>query len=132
MVKGGTIMIAASGGGSLREYLASLARVRALAPRRVYPGHGPIVEDAAAIIDEYVAHRAARERQVAGLLAQAPATTDALVSAIYPDLDPALSGAARETVLAHLQKLEEEGRAHKAGNLWSAGQFGFQSDERQR
>ena len=118
MVKGGTVMIAASSGGNLREYLGSLARVRALAPLRVYPGHGQIIDDALALVDEYVAHRAARERQVIALLERGPASVDALVSAIYPDLDPALSGAARETVLAHLAKLREERRASEAGGLW--------------
>lgn len=109
MVRGGTVMIAASSGGSLREYLASLARVRALAPRRVYPGHGPIIDDPIQLIDEYVAHRHAREAQVRAAIERGVRSIDALVAAIYPDLDPALAGAARETVLAHLHKLEEEG-----------------------
>ncbi|MDQ3172045.1 MAG: MBL fold metallo-hydrolase [Acidobacteriota bacterium] len=118
MVKGSTIMIAASSGGSLREYLASLARVRALSPARVYPGHGPVIEDGIAVIDEYVAHREARERQVVGLLGRGPSTVAGIAGAIYPDLDPALSGAARETVLAHLVKLGEEGRASERGGVW--------------
>jgi glyoxylase-like metal-dependent hydrolase (beta-lactamase superfamily II) len=111
LVAGGTIMIVASDGGSLREYLSSLARVRALGPARVYPGHGPIITDAPALIDAYVAHRAAREREVIAVIARGPAGVDAIVSAIYPELDPALRGAARETVRAHLVKLEEDGRA---------------------
>lgn len=118
MVKGGTIMIAASSGGSLREYLASLARVRALSPARVYPGHGPVIEDGIAIIDEYVAHREGRERQVLALLERGASTVGAIAAAIYPDLDPALSGAAHETVLAHLVKLEEEGKAVARGDRW--------------
>ena len=118
MLEGGTIMIAASSGGSLREYLTSLARVRALAPARVYPGHGPIIEDAVALIDEYVAHRETRERQIVDLLGRGSSTIDAMVAAIYPGLDPALSGAARETVLAHLVKLEEEGRASAGEEVW--------------
>ena len=118
MVRGSTIMIAASSGGSLREYLASLARVRALSPARVFPGHGPIIEDAVALIDEYVAHRETREGQVVELLGRGPSTVAAIVAAIYPELDPALSGAARETVLAHLVKLEEEGRASAREGVW--------------
>jgi len=109
LVQGGTIMIAASSGGNLRQYLDSLARVRALDPARVYPGHGPVIDDAAGLIDEYVAHRRAREEQVRGILARGGAGIDAMVAEIYPGLDPAVRGAARETVLAHLLKLEEEG-----------------------
>ena len=110
LVAGGTVMIAASSGGNLREYLASLARVRALDPVRVYPGHGPVIDEPAALIDHYVEHRRAREAQIVEALAGGAGTPEAIVAAVYPGLDPALTGAARETVLAHLQKLREEGR----------------------
>lgn len=119
LVAGGTIMIAASSGGNLRQYLDSLARVRALAPARVYPGHGPIIDDAVSIVDEYIAHRLMRESQVMAALDRGPASVAALAGAIYPDLLPALQGAARETVLAHLVKLEEDGRARRDGETWT-------------
>lgn len=119
LVAGGTIMIATSSGGSLRAYLDSLARVRALAPVRIYPGHGPVIDDGVALIDEYVAHRHAREQQVVDALEHGPADVAALVAAIYPQLAPALEGAARETILAHLVKLEEEGRARRDGTQWA-------------
>ncbi|MBA3948583.1 MAG: MBL fold metallo-hydrolase, partial [Acidobacteria bacterium] len=38
---------------------------------------------------------------------------------IYPALLPALQGAARETVLAHLVKLGEDGRARRDGEAWT-------------
>lgn len=110
LVSGGTIMIAASGGGSLRAYLASLAAVRALDPVRVYPGHGPVIDEPAVLIDQYIEHRQAREAQVLSALERGAADPDEIVRLVYPDLNPALVGAARETVLAHLQKLDEEGR----------------------
>lgn len=113
LAKGGTVMIAASSGGNLREYLASLRKVRDLGPARVYPGHGPVIEDAIALIDEYVAHRNQREAQIREALASGAATPEEIVAAVYPGLDPALAGAARETVLAHLQKLDEEARSRR-------------------
>jgi glyoxylase-like metal-dependent hydrolase (beta-lactamase superfamily II) len=119
LVRGGTVMIAASSGGSLREYLASLARVRALAPVRAYPGHGPVIDEPAALIDEYIAHRRAREQQMLDALRGGAPTVDALVTAIYPDLADALRDAARETVRAHLHKLEEEGVAAERAGEWS-------------
>jgi glyoxylase-like metal-dependent hydrolase (beta-lactamase superfamily II) len=61
---GGTIVIPASKGGNLRDYLASLRRVRDLAPRRLLPGHGPVIDSPSAIIDEYIAHREQREQQI--------------------------------------------------------------------
>ena len=61
---GGTVVIQATRGGDLAAYLRSLDVVRRLAPRRLFPGHGPIIEDPAALIDEYVQHRAARDEQM--------------------------------------------------------------------
>jgi hydroxyacylglutathione hydrolase len=119
LVRVGTVMIAASSGGSLRDYLDSLARVRALDPIRVYPGHGPVIDEPRALIDEYVAHRHAREQQVLETLAQGPSRVDGLVDAIYPELASSLRAAARETVLAHLRKLDDEGRAGERGGVWS-------------
>jgi len=119
LVSGGSVMIAGSSGGSLRHYLASLARARALAPARVYPGHGPIIDDPLALIDQYVAHRLDREAQVLSVLERGASTIDGLVRAIYPDLARALASAAADTLLAHLQKLADEGRVSERGGVWS-------------
>ena len=119
LVSGGTVMIAASSGGNLRDYLESLARVRELDPARVYPGHGPVIDDPARLIDQYLAHRQDRERQVLEALRSAPSTIDALIDVVYPALNPALRPAARETMLAHLRKLEDENRARESNGAWS-------------
>lgn len=104
---GGTIVIPASRGGSLRAYLDSLQRIRALRPARLLPAHGPVVEDPLKLIDEYVAHRAARQRQIVEAMEEGCTHTDDLVARIYPDLSPSLRGAAEETVRAHLALLAE-------------------------
>jgi glyoxylase-like metal-dependent hydrolase (beta-lactamase superfamily II) len=104
---GGTVVIPASRGGSLREYLASLERIRALQPRRLLPAHGPVVTDPQGLIDEYLAHRAARERQIVEALKDDCTRVEDLVARIYPDLSPSLRGAAEETVRAHLVKLRD-------------------------
>jgi glyoxylase-like metal-dependent hydrolase (beta-lactamase superfamily II) len=101
---GGTIVIPASKGGDLAQYLDSLRRVRALEPRRLLPGHGPIVNDPAALIDEYLAHRAERDRQVREALADGCTTPEAIAARIYGDLPEALMPAALETVRAHLRE----------------------------
>jgi glyoxylase-like metal-dependent hydrolase (beta-lactamase superfamily II) len=106
---GGSIVIPARKGGNLREYLASLRRVRDLAPRRLLPGHGPIVEDPIALIDEYLAHREERERQILDAIASGARTPDAIVERVYVGLSDPLKRAAAETVEAHLQKLREDG-----------------------
>lgn len=109
--RGGTIVIPASKGGDLRAYLDSLRRVRDLNPRRLLPGHGPIVGDPIALIDEYIAHRAQREQQILKAILEGARTVPDIVRRVYPALPPSLSEAAAESVRAHLHKLRDEGRA---------------------
>jgi hydroxyacylglutathione hydrolase len=107
---GGTIVIPASKGGDLQQYLASLQRLRELRPRRLLPGHGPAIDDPVAVIDSYVAHRAARERQILDAIAAGCTTPEAIVPRVYGALPPLLVAAAADSVLAHLVKLRREGR----------------------
>jgi glyoxylase-like metal-dependent hydrolase (beta-lactamase superfamily II) len=113
----GTIVIPASQGGRLADYLASLRRVRDVRPRRLLPGHGPVVDDPAALIEEYLKHRADREKQILAALRAGCTTIDEVVARVYGSLPPALLSAAGESVLAHLLKLEEEGRVNRDGIL---------------
>ena len=96
--------------GHMGDYLASLAKLRALAPERIYPAHGPMRDDAVSLIDEYIAHRLKRERQVLDAIAAGARSLPAMRERIYPDLDPRLHAAAEIQLRAHLIKLEEEGR----------------------
>jgi glyoxylase-like metal-dependent hydrolase (beta-lactamase superfamily II) len=107
---GGSVVIPAGKGGNLRDYLASLQRIRELSPRRLLPGHGPIIDDPIALIDKYVAHRAQRERQILDAMAAGARTPEEIVERVYTGLSPVLKRAAAQTVAAHLQKLKEEDR----------------------
>lgn len=109
--EGGTIVIPARKGGDLRAYLASLKLVRDLGPRRLLPGHGPIVERPAALIDEYIAHRQKREQQILQAMLEGARTVDEIVRRVYPALPASLGSAAADSVRAHLVKLRDEGRA---------------------
>jgi glyoxylase-like metal-dependent hydrolase (beta-lactamase superfamily II) len=104
----GTSMIAPPDGDMI-AYLASLRRLRALELAAIFPGHGPPVSDPAGLLDEYLAHRLMRERQILDALEDGPAAVDVLVPRLYTGLDPALTWAAALTVQAHLAKLEVEG-----------------------
>jgi len=117
-VKGTTIYIPPSIGGDLSDYLASLERVRALAPTRLLPAHGPPIENPDRVLSTYIAHRLERERQIAGVVSGGTSSLDAIVGSIYGGLDPALLPMAKETVLAHLIKLERDGRARRDGDAW--------------
>jgi glyoxylase-like metal-dependent hydrolase (beta-lactamase superfamily II) len=94
----------------LREYLAGLERLRALAPERLCPGHGDPVEDADARLAELLAHRAAREAALLDALARGLRTRDELLDAAWADAPPPLRGAAGLSLDAHLGKLAEDGR----------------------
>jgi len=109
--RGGTIVIPARKGGDLRAYLSSLQRIRDLAPRRLLPGHGPIVDDPIALIDEYIAHRAQREQQILQAMLDGARTVDEIVRRVYPALPASLSEAAADSVRAHLAKLRDDGRS---------------------
>jgi glyoxylase-like metal-dependent hydrolase (beta-lactamase superfamily II) len=99
--------------GDLAAYLRSLRRMRELGPRTIYPGHGPVVLRAVAKLDEYLDHRTMREEQILTALSDATRTPEELVTEIYADYPPELHELAARSVLAHLLKLEVEGRAEK-------------------
>jgi glyoxylase-like metal-dependent hydrolase (beta-lactamase superfamily II) len=99
--------------GDLNAYMRSLHRMRELAPRTIHPGHGPLVLDAVGKLDEYAAHRQERERQLVAALASDARTIEELVPSIYVGYPEQLYELAGRSILAHLLKLEAEGRAQK-------------------
>jgi glyoxylase-like metal-dependent hydrolase (beta-lactamase superfamily II) len=99
--------------GDLVAYLRSLRRMLELSPRTIYPGHGPVALNATAKLEEYLDHRAIREEQVLSTLAEGPRTSAEIVAAIYEAYPPEVFALAERSVLAHLLKLEAEGRADR-------------------
>ena len=112
--------------GDLAQYLRSLKRLRELEPRTIYPGHGPVVLHGLAKLDEYLAHRAEREEQVLAALGEGLDTPEDMVGAIYAGYPPEVLALAARSVLAHLLKLESEGRAERnrkdGVERWSASE----------
>ena len=101
--------------GALGAYLDSLDRLHALASARevssIWPGHGPVIGNALAALDFYIAHRRSRLEQVEAALTALPpdVPADALprqvVELVYADVDPVLWGAAELSVRAQLAYL---------------------------
>ena len=106
--------------GALADYVSSLERLLALEPRTIYPGHGPIVDDAIAKLTEYLEHRRQRLQQVVDTLAsRGPSTVDELVGAIYTDVPPGLAPMAARNVRANLDKLAADDQVvAAAGGRW--------------
>jgi glyoxylase-like metal-dependent hydrolase (beta-lactamase superfamily II) len=96
--------------GALVGYLDALGRLRAMDLVLLCPGHGPLVEDPAAKLDQYVSHRLDRERRLLEALEEGRRSIDELLAAAWSDAPDALRPAAAVTLAAHLDKLEEEGR----------------------
>ena len=71
LVNGGTVAINPSAGGDIALYLKSLRRLLEDQPRRIYPGHGPPVDNPGALIRAYITHRLGRETQILDELAKA-------------------------------------------------------------
>jgi glyoxylase-like metal-dependent hydrolase (beta-lactamase superfamily II) len=96
--------------GALIEYLAGLERLRARRLEFLCPGHGPVVTDAPAKLDEYISHRGERERRLVQALAAGTRTVDGLLDQVWDDAPAQLRPAATWTLAAHLDKLDQEGR----------------------
>jgi glyoxylase-like metal-dependent hydrolase (beta-lactamase superfamily II) len=108
--------------GQLGAYLDSLDRLHALAESReigtIWPGHGPVIDDALSALDHYIAHRAERLAQVESAVAElrhqphtdgmgAAELPRRVVEIVYSDVDPVLWGAAELSVRAQLAHLAD-------------------------
>jgi glyoxylase-like metal-dependent hydrolase (beta-lactamase superfamily II) len=106
--------------GNMSDYFASMRRMLAREDRVYLPGHGPKLDDPIPFARALLSHRAQRETAIATALAAGPTTTMGLVDALYVGLDARLKPAAQRTVIAHLEKLRDEGRAAVDGEIWRA------------
>jgi glyoxylase-like metal-dependent hydrolase (beta-lactamase superfamily II) len=113
--------------GDLVKYLRSLGRLQEMRPRVIYPGHGPVVLHAEAKLREYVEHRAEREGQIVAALARGDRTIADIVEEVYAEYAADVRPLAARSVLAHLIKLENEGRVTREGKgedaRWTASEI---------
>src|SRR4051812_28715150 len=95
--------------GKLGAYLGSLHRLRALCDEAevttVLPGHGPVIDNASAVLDYYLSHRAERLAQVEDAVRAGITEPRAVVEHVYSDVDPVLWPAAELSVRAQLAYL---------------------------
>lgn len=103
----GTTVIARD--GNLGDYLASLDRLRSLVGdtpvRTLLPGHGPMLDDPARVLDHYIAHRRERLAEVAEALAAGDRTPAEVVARVYAAVDRGLWPFAEWSVRAQLEYL---------------------------
>jgi glyoxylase-like metal-dependent hydrolase (beta-lactamase superfamily II) len=111
VMQGSTVVIGPPD-GNMQQYLDSLARLQSEPVKRIAPGHGTVIEDAQGEVARLIAHRLQREAKVVERLrAAGRVTIDVLVTSVYDDVDPRLHPVAKGSLLAHLLKLQADGRA---------------------
>ena len=99
--------------GDLADYMASLDRILEQRPTRIYPAHGPCIEDGAAKVREYIAHRLERDAQILDALTAGAGTIPEIVKIVYASYPEFLHAAAGQSVASHLRKLETEARVRR-------------------
>lgn len=97
--------------GVLGPYLDSLAHIRELIEEglvtRILPGHGPVIDNPAAVVDFYLEHRAERLDQVRAAVEAGAVTPREVVERVYSDVDEMLWPAADLSVAAQLTYLKD-------------------------
>ena len=71
--------------GELHQYLNTLAKLQALNPSWIGPGHGTLVREPAAYLAYYASHREERSQEILRLLERGVRTPEAIASVIYAD-----------------------------------------------
>jgi glyoxylase-like metal-dependent hydrolase (beta-lactamase superfamily II) len=105
--------------GRLRDYLASLDRLEAMAGAvddlRLMPGHGPAGARVGDVVAWYLAHRHARLDQVVASVRAGATNVESIVAEVYADVDRALWPAAELSVGAQVDYLVETRALAKDG-----------------
>jgi glyoxylase-like metal-dependent hydrolase (beta-lactamase superfamily II) len=95
--------------GVLGPYLDSLAHIREMVEEglatRILPGHGPVIDEPAQVLDFYLEHRAERLDQVRAAVDAGATTPREVVERVYRDVDEILWPAAELSVAAQLDYL---------------------------
>ena len=104
--------------GDMGDYLASLERLLDEPVTTLFPAHGSPQGAAKRRIRALIEHRRAREAKVVEALAAAPRPIAELLEHAYADTPRELWPWAERSLLAHLLKLERDGRAQRDGEAW--------------
>jgi glyoxylase-like metal-dependent hydrolase (beta-lactamase superfamily II) len=96
--------------GSMGDYLRSLNTILDKGFDRIWPTHGPAIENPKEFVSAYIEHRKKREDQICAALSSGLTSISDIVAKLYVDVDKRLHPAAAHSVLAHLIHMKETGR----------------------
>lgn len=114
-------------GGSMLDYIASLDRVaNRKSIDRLWPTHGPAVDQPRAYVHSLITHRRNREDQIRELLHQGIGTISDMVPILYAEYDRNVWFAAAATVHAHLIAMIDTGEVE----VGSGAPLSFNADFR--
>lgn len=119
IMQGSTVVISPPD-GDMGDYLASLKLLLDEDLRCILPAHGLVINDPHQAISGLIAHRLQRETKVIDAMkASGGGTLDELLPRVYDDVPTLLHGQARQSLLAHLLKLQAEGQAMESATVWT-------------
>ena len=105
--------------GDMTKYLESLESLKKYRLKRIAPAHGYLIENPKEVVDEYITHRLAREKQILDAVGGGAGRVEDVAATIYGDLeDEEVIELAQGTVHAHLLKLKSDG-AVKGTKNWA-------------
>lgn len=122
IMNGSTVVIVPPG-GNMKDYIESLQRLLDYDVKAIAPGHGEIIPGCRDEVEKLVRHRLMREAKVVANLGRSgPVPIETLVVSVYDDVPEAMHRWAQFSLLAHLLKLEVDGRACQSAGIWSLTQ----------
>ena len=107
-------------GGDMKDYFDSLNVLLRRDDDLYLSGHGPMLREPRDLVRAMLAHRAMRENAIAEKLKGGSASTYTIMDTLYSQVNPRLRNAAERNVLAHLLKMEIEGKVMREGENWRA------------
>lgn len=117
LINGSTVVIVPPS-GNMADYIRSLEMLSHENIASIAPGHGDTIANAQALIQYTIHHRLAREAKVLGRLSPVAQTLAVLTPSVYDDVSPGLHAIAQYSLLAHLIKLREDGKARESDSGW--------------
>jgi glyoxylase-like metal-dependent hydrolase (beta-lactamase superfamily II)/8-oxo-dGTP pyrophosphatase MutT (NUDIX family) len=102
--------------GDMQQYLETLETLRDLAPRTLFPGHGPTILDAVGKLTGYREHRLWREERILNAWREGDHEPAAMLERVYDDVPRQAYPLAERQIVAHLERLETLGRLDGGGS----------------
>jgi len=103
--------------GHMGAYLDSLHRLLEHDLAAYFPGHGGWIDQPQRLVKAFIMHRRWRESEIVEAMQAGAQSVPQITKRVYAALPEHLERAAQLSVLAHLERLVENGRAEASGPL---------------